>query len=314
MPFILQLYACSQPAMFESIEVGNILVGARMLLKIQAQDSKHRRHCFVTSTRETRLYVLKKPSDAINRPFSGSDVLDRAVKWRQSLEAKQLLRDSYSGGYYHFPPLTDSLESYKRTFSPEKPMDLITTVNLGFVLREIHYRERVRLHVQAIVVALEFVPFASNEISSTETPGESGRSQLSEHHVADEKVRSSTSPLLRNQSSEKAYFLYHFGLQTKILPRYFTTKPSSETRGQSVVMRRRNRDQNCVVTKALLVNFCQFRYSFGISSSGLVCQPLGISEDAMKICSIIPLERCKTANCQSVAWFLCYPRFSNFGK
>lgn len=256
--------------MFDSIEVGNILVGARMLLKIEAQDSKHRKHCFVTSTRETQLYVLKKPSDAINRPFSGCDALDRAIKWRQSVEAKQLLQYSYSGGYYNFPPLTDSLESYKRMFSPEKPMDLITTVNLGFVLRELHYRERVRLHIQAIVVALEFVPSASNEISSTQTSGESGWSQLSENRVADEKVQPSTSPRPKNQSSEKAYFLYHFGLQIKRLPRYFTTKPSSETCGQSVAKGRRNPD------------FVSSDFSWGFPGPvWLDC--LWVSEDATKM-------------------------------
>ncbi|XP_068715748.1 RPA-related protein RADX-like isoform X2 [Montipora foliosa] len=217
LPIILQLYASSQPAQFDSIAVGNILVGARMLLKIETLDSKHRRCCFFTTTRETQLYVIKKPSDANNKPFSGFGVIEESIKWRQSLEAKQLLRESCNSGYYDFPPLPHSLESYKRIFPPEKPMDLITTVNLGFVLKELHYRERVRLHIQATIVALEFVPFADSETSLQQTSGESSCSQLSEVHVDDEREQASSSACSGIQSSGKNS----------------TTSSSQETRSRS---------------------------------------------------------------------------------
>ena len=81
-------------------------------------------------------------------------------------------------------------------------MDLITTVNLGFVLKELHYRERVRLHIQATIVALEFVPFASSETSSQQTSGESSCSQLNEVHVDDEREQASPSACPGIQSSE----------------------------------------------------------------------------------------------------------------
>ena len=81
-------------------------------------------------------------------------------------------------------------------------MDLITTVNLGLVLRELHYRERVRLHIQGIITALEFVPAASIEASLQQTSGETSCSQLSETQSSDGRVRESlpasqTGPLSR---------------------------------------------------------------------------------------------------------------------
>lgn len=206
-PIILQLYASSQPETFDSIAAGNILVAARVLLKIEPQDSKHRKFCFLTTTRETQLYILKKPSDVINKPFAGLSAISDAIKWRQSAEAKQLLRGSCSSGCYDFPPLPQSLESYKRTFSNENPMDLITTVNLGFVLRDLHYRERVRLHIQGIIAALEFVPAASSEASTDLTSGEATSSQLSETPSNDERGKDSSSACSASQTSR---FIFYF--------------------------------------------------------------------------------------------------------
>ena len=208
LPIILRLYASSQPELFDSIAAGNILVCARMLLKIEPQDSQHPKFCFLTTTRETQLYLLRKPSDANNKPFAGSSAISNAIKWRQSDKAKQLLMRSCSGGYYDFPPLPCSLESYKRAFPQESPMDLTTTVNLGFVLRELHYRECVRLHIQGIIVAMEFVPAASSDGTLYQTSEESS-SQLSETQSSDRKGRESSSTYSTSQSSkpdQKTYF------------------------------------------------------------------------------------------------------------
>lgn len=210
MPIILQLYVSSQPEVFDPIAVGNILVGARMLLKIEPQNSKHRKFCLLTTTRESQLYILKKPSDAKNKPFTGSIAVTDAIKWRQSDEAIQLLWGSCSGGYYDSPPLPHSLESYQRVFPQEKPMDLITTVNLGFVLKELHYREQVRLHVQGIITALEFVPAASIEASLHQTSGETSCSQLSETQTSNERVRESLSASQTSQSSTSRSSFYCF--------------------------------------------------------------------------------------------------------
>ena len=206
MPIILQLYACSQPEVCDSIAAGRILVCARMLLKIEPQDSKHRKFCFLTTTRESQLYVLKQPSDANNKPFTGASVVNDAITWRQSVEAKGLLMGSCRGGYYDFPPLPNSLELYQRMFSQESPMDLTATVNLGFVLRELHFREHVRLHVQGIVVAMEFVPADGSEANLHQTAGELICSQLSETQGSDERDRASFSACPSSQSSQYIFF------------------------------------------------------------------------------------------------------------
>lgn len=200
MPIILHLYACSQPEVFDSIAPGKVLVCARMLLKIEAQDSKHKKFCFLTTTRESQLYVLKQPSDVNGKPFIGSDAVNKVIRWRQSENSKQLLRRSCKGGYYSFPPLPHTLELYKRTFPPERPMDLITTVNLGFILRELHFREHVQLHIQGVVVALEFVPRI--ERPSHQTVGEVTSYQLCETQCSTKNSGESSSACSTSQSSK----------------------------------------------------------------------------------------------------------------
>ena len=202
MPIILHLYACSQPEVFDSIAPGKVLVCARMLLKIEAQDSKHPKFCFLTTTRESQLYVLKKPSDANEKPFTGCDTVNEVIRWRQSDDSKQLLRSSCVGGYYNFPPLPHSLELFKRTFPPERPMDLITTVNLGFILKELHFREHVRLHIQGVVVALEFVRAARSEGTTHKTSGEATSSQLCETQGSSKSSGESSSVCPTSHSSK----------------------------------------------------------------------------------------------------------------
>lgn len=202
MPIILHIYACSQPEVFDSITPGKVLVCARMLLKIEAQDSKHQKFCFLTTTRESQLYILKQPSDMNGKPFTGSDVINKVITWRQSEDSKQLLRRSCKGGYYSFPPLPYSLELYKRTFPPERPMDLITTVNLGFILKELHFREHVQLHIQGVVVALEFVPAARSERPSHQTAGEVTCSQLCETRGSGKNSGASSSACPTSQSNK----------------------------------------------------------------------------------------------------------------
>ena len=208
MPIILHLYACSQPEVFESIAPGKVLICARMLLKIEAQDSKHRKFCFLTTTRESQLYVLKQPSDVNGKPFTGSEAVNKVIRWHQSEDSKQLLRRSCKGGYYSFPPLPYSLELYKRTFPPERPMNLITTVNLGFILKELHFREHVQLHIQGVVVALEFVPAAHSERPSHQTAGEATCSQLCE--TQDSTKNSGESSSCSSSQSSKYKLLSFF--------------------------------------------------------------------------------------------------------
>jgi len=96
--------------------------------------------------------------------------------------------------------LPHSLELYKRTFPPERPMDLITTVNLGFILRELHFREHVQLHIQGVVVALEFVPRI--ERPSHQTVGEATCYQLSETQCSTKNSGESSSACSTSQSSK----------------------------------------------------------------------------------------------------------------
>ena len=203
LPIILHLYACSQPEVFNSIAAGNVLVCARMLLKVESQDSKQARICFLTTSRESQLYALKKPSDVNNKPFSDSTEIADAIKWRQSGEAKHLLMVSCSGGYYSFPPLNHSLELYKRTFPQGSEMSLITTVNLGFVMKELHYREQLRLHIQGIVVAMEFVPTARSVGSASDETTQMSSSQLSETQRSDKHSQGASSQPSSSQSSCK---------------------------------------------------------------------------------------------------------------
>ena len=81
-------------------------------------------------------------------------------------------------------------------------MDLITTVNLGLILKELHFREYLQLHIQGVVVALEFVPAAHIE-RSHQTAGEVTCSQLCDTQGSSENGGESSSGCSASQSSKE---------------------------------------------------------------------------------------------------------------
>ena len=157
-PIILHVFASSQPDVFTGIVPGKVLVCSRVLLRIEPHDSKHRKFCFATTTRESQTYLLKQPSDINSKPFRGCGIVNDVINWRQSVKAKQFLGRSCSGGFYSFPPVPDSLDSYKRTFPADSPIELTSTVNLGLLVEHLHFRQHLRVHVQGVVAAIEFIP------------------------------------------------------------------------------------------------------------------------------------------------------------
>lgn len=68
-------------------------------------------------------------------------------------------------------------------------MDLIIIVNFGFILREVYFREYLRLYIQGIVVVLEFVFVVSNEESSWQLFGEISCYQCCEICYSDKIIR-----------------------------------------------------------------------------------------------------------------------------
>ena len=86
-------------------------------------------------------------------------------------------------------------------------MDLIATVNFGLILKELHSREHVQLHIQGVVVALEFVPAAHSK-RLHQTAGEVTSSQLCDTQGSSENSGEPSSGCSASQSGKEKLLNY----------------------------------------------------------------------------------------------------------
>ena len=163
LPMIVKLFACSQPEVFEAMALGQVLVCARMLLKVWTQSSRERRYCYLTTTHNSQISILQHADDLENKPFKTNGVVNNVMEWKVSSAAKNLMEKSCIGGFYMFPPLPVSLKQYQDSFPPDHPMDVVSAQNLVEIIDGLQYQQHVRVNVQGRVVALEFIPLPTDE-------------------------------------------------------------------------------------------------------------------------------------------------------
>ena len=73
----VQLYACCHPEVLHNLKLGDILVCLRMLVKCDVKSSKEKRYVYLTTTRESQLYLLK--ADHSKEHSSGLPFKDEEV-------------------------------------------------------------------------------------------------------------------------------------------------------------------------------------------------------------------------------------------
>ncbi|KAF5888784.1 RPA-related protein RADX-like, partial [Clarias magur] len=155
-PFILEVFASSQPEVFNSISPMAYLVCTHMrVCRGAGPSSGSGSALYLTSSSETQLFITGCHR---KQPYVSEPKVKAFIQWTKTLKDSAILRKTSVGGYYCYPPPPP-------TFTPNTTSDstdegaspsLMAVGDLRRELGSLQYRERKRLAVQGHITAVQY--------------------------------------------------------------------------------------------------------------------------------------------------------------
>uniref|UniRef100_A0AAY4AJL2 RPA1 related single stranded DNA binding protein n=1 Tax=Denticeps clupeoides TaxID=299321 RepID=A0AAY4AJL2_9TELE len=137
-PFILEIFASSQPEVFDSICPMTYLVCTQMRVCREPGSA-----LYLTSSAETQIFTTGHHR---KQPYLSDPQVKAFIQWTKTLKDKLMLRRTAVGGYYCYPPPPPS-------FTP------IALDDLKVELESLQYREHKRLAIQGHITAVRYHPW-----------------------------------------------------------------------------------------------------------------------------------------------------------
>ncbi|KAJ1197930.1 hypothetical protein NDU88_001774 [Pleurodeles waltl] len=159
-PFVLELFASSQPDIFENIHPMSYLVCTQMKL---VRDSASTTTAYLTTTNESQIFITGFHK---GQPYITNEKVKRFIRWTKTQTEAELLEKSAIGGYYHFPLAPDTFSLYNKDSKDE--ISFSTFGELKREIEELQYREHRRITVQGIIAAIQCI---SDDHTAKEVPG-----------------------------------------------------------------------------------------------------------------------------------------------
>ncbi|XP_057677822.1 RPA-related protein RADX isoform X2 [Corythoichthys intestinalis] len=178
-PFILELFASSQPEIFGNICPMNFLVCTQMRVR-QVEGSLP----YLTSSCETEIFITGYHQ---SQAYKKDPTVQRLIQWTKAQKDSLVLRKTAVGGHYCYPHAP-------RTFNPpvavtSEQVPIVSLSDLKKEFETLQYREHKKVAIQCQIVAVRYV-----EKSSMSPPQEkevagmvTGEQTVSEVHDANDE-------------------------------------------------------------------------------------------------------------------------------
>ncbi|XP_065651073.1 RPA-related protein RADX isoform X1 [Hydra vulgaris] len=157
----VKLYFCSQSNLMDSLMIGNIFIGTRLLCKIDVIEigGKQNQYSYFTSTKESQFYKFDKDwkcEDLMDLPFSYcSEVIDVFLLTKDLNSMNTVLQNGYTGGWYSYPPLPDTLRGLKAFLSPDLMVHSLD--DLSTLVKKLHFYQSTYVCVFSSIASVEVV-------------------------------------------------------------------------------------------------------------------------------------------------------------
>ncbi|XP_072913910.1 RPA-related protein RADX isoform X1 [Hemitrygon akajei] len=145
-PFILEIFATSQPETFQQIHPMTYLVCTQMRVVRDFTVP------YLTTSNESQMSITGHHK---GQPYTQDPKVQHFIQWVKGQHEKDLLRKSVIGGHYSFPPAPRLFQDYCKNLNAE--VVLTSTSDLMKVITGLHYREHRRITLQAIIAAVRFI-------------------------------------------------------------------------------------------------------------------------------------------------------------
>ncbi|XP_062998112.1 RPA-related protein RADX [Elgaria multicarinata webbii] len=150
-PFILELFATSQPDIFEQIHPMTYLVCTQMrVIRNTAENGS----CtiYLTTSNESEMFVTGWHK---GQPYTKDATVKSFIQWIKTQNEASHMEKASIGGYYPFPPAPDTFLKYCKNIKVESALRTIS--ELEKVIESLHYRERKCIAFQGIISAIRYV-------------------------------------------------------------------------------------------------------------------------------------------------------------
>ncbi|XP_041750854.1 RPA-related protein RADX isoform X2 [Coregonus clupeaformis] len=154
-PFILEIFASSQPEIFNGIYPMTYLVCTQMR-KCQEQDSLP----YLTSSCETQIFTTGYHK---GQPYVSDPRVKSFIQWTKTLKDSVMLKKTVVGGHYCFPHAPLIFTQSVADGSAQVP--LVAANELKSEMEGLHYREHKRLAIQGQIMAVQYVTWPEETLS-----------------------------------------------------------------------------------------------------------------------------------------------------
>ncbi|KAI1902747.1 hypothetical protein AGOR_G00019190 [Albula goreensis] len=153
-PFILEIFASSQPEIFSGIYPMTYLVCTQMRVCRQTDTTAS----YLTSSCETQIYTTGFHK---GQPYVSNPAVKSFIQWTKTLKDSVMLKKTVIGGHYCYPPSPPVFTQTIADGTAEVPV--VYASELKEALESLQYREHKRMAIQGLITAVQYMPWPEQD-------------------------------------------------------------------------------------------------------------------------------------------------------
>ncbi|KAM4662243.1 RPA-related protein RADX isoform 2-T2 [Discoglossus pictus] len=191
-PFVLEIFATSQPEIFECIHPMSYLVCTQM--RVVREFPGDPCSLYLTTSNESQVFISGHHK---GQPYIVDNKVKSFIDWTKTQNEAEILKKTVIGGYHRYP-LTPA--TFLKYCKDNKVESILTTFSeLKKTIGNLHYRESKRVAIQGMIAALHFVDLNSVTEDASEKEADQGVELTSVQEVsASQEYEENTRPFLKD--------------------------------------------------------------------------------------------------------------------
>ncbi|XP_009995514.1 PREDICTED: uncharacterized protein CXorf57 homolog [Chaetura pelagica] len=163
-PFILELFATSQPDVFQHIHPMTYLVCTQMRV-VRDLSENPSSAVYLTTSNESQIFITGWHK---GQPYTKDAKVKSFIQWTKTQSEADQIKRTVIGGYYPFPRPPNDFLKYCKNNKVESVLKAIGETEKE--IEGLHYREHKRIAVQGIISAIRYISCsnAAEEASGVE--------------------------------------------------------------------------------------------------------------------------------------------------
>uniref|UniRef100_A0A8C0FSD2 RPA1 related single stranded DNA binding protein, X-linked n=1 Tax=Bubo bubo TaxID=30461 RepID=A0A8C0FSD2_BUBBB len=150
-PFILELFATSQPDVFEHIHPMTYLVCTQMRV-VRDLTENPSSTIYLTTSNESQIFITGWHK---GQPYTKDTKVKNFIQWTKTQSEADQMKKTVIGGYYPFPRPPNNFLKYCKNNKVESVLKAIGEMEKE--IEDLHYREHKRIAVQGIISAIRYI-------------------------------------------------------------------------------------------------------------------------------------------------------------